>query len=95
MIALVLFVSICLLSMCSGYRKGPDEDDGFWEVYNMYWRTHIVISMCLAVIVALFEAQSLPGARTRASVVAPAGLALAVLGMLLALASARPALGAP
>ena len=40
--------------MCSGYRKGPDEDDGFWEVYNLYYRTHMVITLLLFIILVLW-----------------------------------------
>jgi len=40
--------------MCSGYRKGPDEDDEFWDVYNLYWRVHILISFLLFNIVLLW-----------------------------------------
>jgi len=53
-LAVFLFVLICFLSMCSGYRKGPDEDDGFWEVYNLYWRVHTVITLFLFVILVLW-----------------------------------------
>jgi hypothetical protein len=49
-----LFFFICLLSMCSGYRKGPVEDDGFWEVYNLYYRTHMVITLLLFIIMILW-----------------------------------------
>lgn len=52
--AIVLLVLICLLTMCSGYRKGPDEDDGFWEVYNLYWRSHLMITMIILTIMLLW-----------------------------------------
>lgn len=37
----------------SGYQKGIDEDDGFWENYNRWWRTHLLISFSLFVILVL------------------------------------------
>ena len=40
--------------MCSGYKKGPDEDDGFWEVYNLFWRVHVVISLGILAILLLW-----------------------------------------
>lgn len=49
-----LFCLQFLLTICSGCRKGPDEDDGFWEVYNLFWRTHIVITMVLLTVMLLW-----------------------------------------
>ena len=40
--------------MCSGIKKGPDEDDGFWEVYNLFWRSHIFITMVLVIVMLLW-----------------------------------------
>lgn len=48
-----------LLTSLSGWRKGPDEDDGFWEVYDSYRNTHYLIAvflfmlMCLSVPIGL------------------------------------------
>ena len=54
-ISIIIIVLILLLTSLSGWRKGPDEDDGFWEVYDSYRNTHILITvlmfgfMCLSV----------------------------------------------
>ena len=45
---------ILVLTMFSGYRKGVDEDDGFWENYWSYQRSHFVISCMLFVILLLY-----------------------------------------
>ena len=47
---------MCLLTMCSGYRKGPREDDGFWEVYNLHFRSHILLTASLVVVSLLWIA---------------------------------------
>lgn len=52
--AVVVMLTICFLTMCSGYRKGPDEEDGFWEVYNLYVRTHMVITLFIIIILILW-----------------------------------------
>lgn len=44
---------VCSLTIMSGYRNGPDEDDGFWEVYNEYSSTHVFISLLLLTILFL------------------------------------------
>ena len=46
-------VLILLLTSLSGWRKGPDEDDGFWEVYDSYRSTHILITVFLFVMFCL------------------------------------------
>ena len=53
-IACILLLAICMNTMASGYRKGPDEDDGFWEVYNLSWRVNNLITLCLLVITILW-----------------------------------------
>lgn len=58
-IAIINLVLILLLTSLSGWRKGPDEDDGFWEVYDSYRNTHILMTvfligiMCLSVPIQL------------------------------------------
>ena len=42
LLALMIFVS-CM----SAWKKAPDEDDGFWENYDHYWRTHVIITICV------------------------------------------------
>ena len=44
---------IVALTIMSGYRNGPDEDDGFWEVYDSYSTMHFVISLLLFVLLGL------------------------------------------
>ena len=62
-LACILCLSICLNTMSSGYRKGPDEDDGFWEVYNMQWRLHILITLSLLVITIMWVPTTIAYAR--------------------------------
>jgi len=44
---------IVVLAIMSGWRKGFNEDDGFWEVYDLYRRTAIVVTMLLTTIMVL------------------------------------------
>jgi len=37
----------------SGWRKGYNEDDGFWEVYDLYRRTAIILTMLLTAVMIL------------------------------------------
>ena len=39
--------------MVSGFKNGPDEDDGFWEVYDSHWRAAIFLTILLTIIMAL------------------------------------------
>ena len=44
---------IVLLTCLSGWRKGKTEDDGFWEVYDIYKWSHIIITLLLAAVMFL------------------------------------------
>ena len=37
----------------SGYKKGYNEDDGFWEVYDEYRRMAVIMTMLLSTIMVL------------------------------------------
>ena len=37
----------------SGYKKGYNEDDGFWEVYDEYRRMAVIMTMLLSTIMLL------------------------------------------
>ena len=46
---------ILILTMSSGYRRNEDEvEEGFFDNYGEYRKSHIVISVCLLVILILF-----------------------------------------
>ena len=47
------FCLILLLTCCSGYRKGIEEDDGFWENYNRYRVFNWLITLSLFAILVL------------------------------------------
>lgn len=50
----VLLLAIFMNFCGSSYVKGQNEDDGFWEVYNMQWRLHLLINLSLLVILVLW-----------------------------------------
>ena len=52
-LSIIGLILICSLTIMSGYRNGPDEDDGFWEVYNAYHSTHMFITLLLFTILIL------------------------------------------
>lgn len=52
-IAWICFTVIVFLTMISGFKNGPDEDDGFWEVYDLHWRTAIFLTTLLQIIMVL------------------------------------------
>ena len=52
-ISIFLIGLVMILTCSSGYQKGIDEDDGFWENYNRWTKSHLFISLSLLVILAL------------------------------------------
>ena len=42
-----------VISVMSGYKKGYNEDDGFWEVYDEYRRTAFIMTLLLLAIMIL------------------------------------------
>lgn len=52
-ISLLSCIYIVLLTCLSGWRKGKHEDDGFWEVYDTYKWSHIIITLLLAAVMFL------------------------------------------
>ena len=49
-LSFLCFVIVVFVTMISGFKNGPDEDDGFWEVYDSHWRTAIFMSVILTAI---------------------------------------------
>ncbi len=46
---------VLILTMSSGYRRNEDEiEEGFFDHYGEYSRSHLLISVCLLVILILF-----------------------------------------
>ena len=52
-IAIFAIVLILLLTVLSGWKKGYNEDDGFWEVYDEYRRTAIIMTLMTTAIMIL------------------------------------------
>ena len=52
-IAICALILIVLLTVMSGWRKGYNEDDGFWEVYDLYRRSAILMTIMLTAIIIL------------------------------------------
>ena len=46
-ISCVILALMIFLSCTSAWKKAPDEDDGFWENYDNYWRTHVIVTICV------------------------------------------------
>ena len=46
-ISCVILALMIFLSCTSAWKKAPDEDDGFWENYDSYWRTHVIVTICV------------------------------------------------
>ena len=43
----VMLTLMIFLSCTSAWKKAPDEDDGFWENYDNFWRTHVIVTICV------------------------------------------------
>ena len=52
-ISICAFLVIAYLTVVSGYKKGINEEDGFWEVYDEYRRTALIVSLMLFAIILL------------------------------------------
>ena len=56
-VALVISIAtaliIIVLTVMSGYKKGYNEEDGFFEVYDEYRRTALIVSLMLLAIMLL------------------------------------------
>ena len=52
-ISIATAVIIIVLTVMSGYKKGYNEEDGFWEVYDEYRRMALIVSLLLFAIMLL------------------------------------------
>ena len=53
MISIFAIILILLLTVLSGWKKGYNEDDGFWEVYDEYRRSAMIMTLMLLAIMIL------------------------------------------